>query len=170
MRTMKWIHAGLCAAVLMSGGAALAEQAPSGDQGFLAQALATNRIELQLGRLAIEHAATPEVQAMGQKMIQKHTELGQQLNALALQSGATATAETATEKETVASLVALPGGEFDTVFKKTIDDIHRRELTLYESEAKSATHPELRMLADRRVTALRKNLVDRQPAKQQKDW
>ena len=59
--------------------------------------------------------------------------------------------------------------EFDAAFKRTIDDVHRRELAFYEDEVKSASSVELRGLAERRVTALRKNLVERQ-AKQEKDW
>ena len=46
-----------------------------------------NELELKLGHLATERAASPEVKAMGQKMVQKHTELGQQLRNLARQSG-----------------------------------------------------------------------------------
>src|SRR4051794_29146995 len=95
MRT-KWIKTGLCAGLLLSGGVVLADASPAraaeeryenSDQEFLAQALGVNQLELQLGRLAAERAATPELKAMGQKMVQKHTELGQQLAELSRQSG-----------------------------------------------------------------------------------
>jgi putative membrane protein len=162
---MRLIHAGIFATMVISGGVALAD-----DNAFLTQALATNRIELALGRLASERATTPEVQAMAQKMIQKHTELGQQLSVLAAQSGVRATAETTpSDKETLSKLGALPRGEFDAAFKGTIDDIHRHELAFYEDEVKGASNGELRSLAERRVAALRKNLVAQQP-KQEKDW
>ena len=171
MRTTRWIH-GLLSAVLVAGGAAVAEPAAAaGDRGFLTQALATNRSELALGRLAIERAVTPAVREMGQKMVQKHTELGRQLDerAVAL-SVAVAVDMPAQENATWARLAALPGNEFDEAFKQTIDDVHRRELALYEAEAKRTTSGELHTLVQARVISLRKNLVDRPPAKQDQDW
>jgi predicted outer membrane protein len=92
-------------------------------------------------------------------------------NARAVTLSAAVPADTsAQEKAALARLAALPGGEFDEAFKQTIDDIHRRELALYEAEAKSSTSPELHTLVQGRVVSLRKNLVDRPPAKQEQDW
>jgi putative membrane protein len=171
MRMMKWFHAGLFGVLLVAGGAAVAESGANGDQAFVTEALQTNRIELALGRLAIERAATPAVQEMGKKMVQKHTELGQKLDERAVALGVNVPAELSpTEKTTLARLTALPGDQFDATFKQTVDDIHRRELALYEAEAKHAASPELRALVEGRVTALRANLVDRRPAKKEKDW
>lgn len=172
MRTTRWIRAGILSAALATGGTTLAEPpAEAGDRGFLTRALATNRGELALGRLAIERAVTPAVRAMGQKMVQKHTELGRQLDERAVRMSVAVAAETsAEERATLARLAALPGGAFDEAFKQTIDDIHRRELALYEAEAKSTTSPELHTLVQGRVISLRKSLVDRPPAKQEQDW
>ena len=81
MRGTRWMNVGLCAGLLLSGDVVLAQQSPSkataapynnGDQDFLENALGVNQLELQLGRLAAERATTPEVKAMGQKMVQKH--------------------------------------------------------------------------------------------------
>jgi hypothetical protein len=62
--------------------AATASQAPRNDREFVEKALAINGEEVQLGRLATERASTPEVKAMGEKMVQNHTRLGQQLGDL----------------------------------------------------------------------------------------
>jgi putative membrane protein len=171
MRMMKWFHAGLFGTLLVAGGVAVAESGAKGDQAFVTEALATNRLELALGRLAIERAVTPAVQEMGKKMVQKHTEHGQKLDERAAALGIHAPAELSpTDKTTLARLAALPGAELDATFKQTVDDIHRRELALYEAEARSATSPELRAFVESRVTALRANLVDRRPARPAKDW
>ena len=171
MRTTRWIHVGILSAALAAGGMALAEPAVAGgDRGFLTQALATNRSELALGRLAIERAATPAVREMGQKMVQKHTEIGRQLDERAVALSVAVAANTAQENATWARLAALSGKEFDEAFKQTIDGIHRRELALYEAEAKSTTSRELHTLVQGRVVSLRKSLVDSQPVKQDQDW
>jgi putative membrane protein len=170
MRTMRWIRAGMVAAAIVAGGAALADSA-AGDQSFLTQALATNRLELALGRLAIDRAVTPAVQAMGKKMVQKHTEIGQQLGERAVALSVTLPAETsAADKATFARLAALSGADFDAAFEATVDGIHRRELALYEAEARSTARPELRALVAGRVVSLRKSLGETAPAKQEQDW
>src|SRR5689334_16156682 len=100
MRSARWIQAGLCAGVLLSGSKVPAQASPQaqtqraeGDQDFLKQALGVNELEEQLGRLATERASTPEVKAMGQKMVQNHTELEHQLSELARQAGGSGEAE-----------------------------------------------------------------------------
>src|SRR5258708_39038387 len=87
MRRAGWINTGLCAGLVLSSGAALVRASPAqaaksqarSDQDFLEQALGVNELELQLGRLAGERAIAPERKAMRQKMVEKHTGLGQQL-------------------------------------------------------------------------------------------
>jgi putative membrane protein len=178
----QWIHA-LCAGMLLSGAVALVPSSPAraeqtqyanSDREFLEHALATNELELQLGRLATERAASPEVKAMGQKMVQKHTELGQQLAELARQSGGSANpALSSDQRATVDRVASQSGAAFDSVFKQTVDAEHRKELAMYRDEASRATSPKLRDLAERRVAKLQETITqsDKPSEKPQKhDW
>jgi len=160
------IRAGLCAAMVMSSAGVLAAEAypppkaAEGDQAFLKQALGVNELELRLGRLAAERASTPELKAMGQRMVQKHTELGGKLSELARQAGASGDAELSPEQqETLARVESQSGSAFDAAFKETVDSGHVKELAMYQDEVSHAASPQLRALAEQRVTALQQSMA-----------
>lgn len=154
---------------------AAADGGATADQAFLRAALATNRYELALGRLAVAHAATPPVQAQGKKMLEKHTELGGKLETLAAAAGVRGASElSAAEQATVARLGALPAGGFDGPFVATVDDVHQKELALYRAEAAAppngASSPALRALVEQRVTVLQKSVAEAALRAQKQDW
>jgi putative membrane protein len=163
-RTSSLLRAGLLVTVAlapalgMSGEAA--NQATEGDRAFLQQALGTNELELQLGRLAVNRANTPEVKAMGEKMIKKHTEFGQQLSDLAKQSGLSGTPAMSTDQRATYSRVESQGAaQFDKTFKQTVDAGHVEELAMYRDAVSRADSPQLRALAQRRVTELQNSMA-----------
>ncbi len=184
MRTKKWIHMGLFAGLLsLSGGVVLAAppantadvQHENSDREFLAKALGVNQLELQLGQLASERATTAEVKAMGQKMVEKHTELGQKLAALAEQSGGSGSGELSSDQRAIYDRVASQsGGSFDSVFKEVVDAGHVKELAMYRDEVSRATSPALRDLAQRRVTTLKGTVAQAEASKMKaapkQDW
>jgi putative membrane protein len=182
MRGTRWMNTGLCAGLLLSGGVVIADESTSkataesyqnGDQEFLEQALGVNQLELQLGRLAADRASTPEVKAMGQKMVEKHTELGQQLSGLAKQAGGPGSPELSADQRAIYDRVASQSGTaFDATFKQTVDAGHVKELAMYRDEVSRAANPQLRALAERRVAKLQETVAQAEtPKKQRKhDW
>jgi putative membrane protein len=146
--------------------AATAPQGSAGsDQDFVQRALAVNEGEVQLGQLATERANTPAVKATGESMVQKHTQLGQQLGGLANQLGASPTAElSADQRDTLARLRAVPGSEFDPAFKRAVDEGHAKELAMYRDWLARTDNPQVRKLAEGRVDALQKSLGMTAPA------
>jgi len=181
MRT-RWINTGLCAGLLLWGRVALADESPApaaetqyenGDQEFLERALGVNQLELQLGRLAAERATTPEVKAMGQAMVQKHTELGHQLAELARQAGGSGNAELSSDQRATFDRVASQsGGAFDPVFKQVVDAGHVQELAMYRDEVSRAKSPALRELAQGRVVKLQETVAQAEARKGEPkhDW
>ena len=176
-----WIHTGLCAGMLLSGGIVLAapavsgadEQSQNGDREFLEQALGVNRLELQLGQLATERATTSEIKAMGAKMVQNHTELGRTLTELCRQSGGAGDASMSSEQGAIYDRVASQsGGAFDVVFKQTADAGHVKELAMYRDEVERAVNPQLRELAQRRVVKLQETVAQAETPKRKPkhDW
>jgi putative membrane protein len=183
MRT-NWIKTGLFVGLLLSGGVAFADARPAGsaatqhengDQEFLEQALGVNQLELQLGQLATKRATTAEVKAMGTKMVEKHTELGQQLAALARQAGGSGEPKLSSDQRAIYDRVASQsGGAFDPVFKEVVDAGHVKELAMYQAEASRATSPELRDLAQRRAAKLKETVAQAEASKPKpapsQDW
>jgi predicted outer membrane protein len=173
MRNVQWISAGLCAGLLFSTSASFADgssppttQSPTAaaptDKAFLVRALRVNQLELVLGRMAIKRATTAEVQAMGEKMVKKHTELGWKLSELAQVDPASAPGLSTDQQRTVARLASLSEYDFDKAFKYTVDAGHVEELAMYREEVGRAADPRLRTLAQDRVAALELSMASAQ--------
>jgi len=151
-----------------------ASAAAPADRGFLVRALGVNQTELVLGRMAIERGTTPEVKAMGEKMVQKHTQLAQQLGELAqINPASEPPTLTADQQKTVSRLAAVSDAEFDRSFKSTVAAGHVDELAMYREEVSRAADPRLRALATGRVTALEQTLASASQASvapQKRGW
>ncbi len=174
MKKMTWVKAWLQVGILLVGGTAAAQATASsteqtesgGDAQFLTRALSVNELELRLGKMASERAATPEVKAMGAQMVQKHTEFGQKLADIAQQIGAAGTPELSSEEQvTFTRLESLPKGDFDRSFKETVDAGHVQELAMYRDEVSHAASPRLRALAQQRVATLEQTVAKAAPSK-----
>jgi putative membrane protein len=181
MRT-KWLNAGLLVGLLSPSGLVLTAAAPAsadegryetGDQEFVEKALGVNQLELRLGQLAAGRGAAPDVKAMGRTMVQKHTELGQQLVALSTEPSPSVEL-TGEQQSTFERVASQSGGTFDAVFKQTVDAGHVKELAMYRDEVSHATSPQLRELAERRVTKLQETVaqadMQKSRANKKHDW
>ena len=103
---------------------------------------------------------------MGQTMVQNHMRVGQQLGALATQAGTSPSAElSADQRDTLARLRAQPGNEFDSAFKRTVNEGHKKELAMYRDWLGRTENPQVRTLAEGRVEALQKSLGMATPAR-----
>jgi predicted outer membrane protein len=175
MRKVQWMKAGLCAVVLFTAGSSFADGAPPQtarapaatpvDRAFLARALGVNQTEIVLGQMAIKRGTTLEVRAMGEKMVQRHTELARQLRELAqIDPASEPPALSADQQQTVAQLAAVSAHDFDVSFKNTVGAGHVEELAMYRQELGRAADPRLSALATGRVTALQQSLASASPA------
>jgi putative membrane protein len=138
------------------------------------RALGVNQTEIVLGRMAVARGTTQEVRAMGEKMVQRHTELARQLGEIAQTNPASEPPTlTADQQKTVARLAAVSASEFDRSFKDTVGAGHVDELAMYREELSHAADPRLRALATGRVTALEQSLASASPASappQKRGW
>ena len=111
---------------------------------------------------------------MGEKMVQKHTQLAQQLGELAqINPASEPPTLTADQQKTVARLAAVSDPEFDGSFKSTVGAGHVDELAMYRDEVSRAADPRLRALATGRVTALEQSLASASQASvppQKRGW
>jgi putative membrane protein len=170
MRNVQWMKAGLYAALLLSAGPSFADGAPPrttrapavppADRAFVVRALGVNQTEIVLGQMALERGTTAEVRAMGEKMVQRHTELARQLRGLAqIDPASEPQALSSDQQRTVAQLAAVSARDFDVSFKNTVGAGHVEELAMYRQEARQATDPRLGALVTRRVAALEQSLA-----------
>jgi putative membrane protein len=170
MRKVQWMRAGLCTVFLFSAGPSFAgdaaprttpaSAATPADRAFLVRALGVNQTEIVLGQMAIKRGTTEEVRAMGEKMVQRHTELARQLRELAqLDPASEPPTLSADQQGTLARLAAVSEHDFDKSFKNTVGAGHVDELAMYRQEVRHAADPRLGALATGRVAALEQSLA-----------
>lgn len=185
MRTITWVSRGVTAVVLFALGpsradqpkprAAQSESAKASDDDFVVRALGINQTEIMLGRMAVKRGTTSEVRAMGEKMVQRHTELARQLRELArIDATSNPAPLSPTQQRTVARLATISEHEFNDAFKSTVNEGHVEELAMYRTAATHSADSALRTLAAGRVKALEESLASARPAPaaspESQDW
>ncbi|GAC1427662.1 MAG: hypothetical protein NVSMB62_25590 [Acidobacteriaceae bacterium] len=124
------------AVLLVSGGIAVAQQdmsqgstaASAGDKKFVMKALQGGMAEVKLGQLATEKASSQEVKDFGQKMVDDHTKLGDQMKSVAAQIGVTVPSDvSAKDKALMTKLQGLSGAAFDKAYINAMVADHKED-------------------------------------------
>jgi putative membrane protein len=120
------------------------------DRTFLRQAAEGGLAEVQFGKLAAEKGASDDVRSFGQKMVDDHTRLNQQLVPIADSMGVTVPKHLNKEHQAeYEKLSALSGDTFDKQYIALMVKDHHADLRDFRNQANSTTDPALRQaLAD----------------------
>lgn len=129
---------------LMLGGSptiyAQADQASSADKTFVKTALKGGNAEIELGQLAVQKGSSDDVKQFGQKMIDDHTKLGDQMKVVAGQIGVTPpTAISPMDKALEIKLKSLSGDDFDKAYIKAMVKDHQQDLSDFRKETATGT-------------------------------
>lgn len=119
------------------------------DQDFVRKALEGGAAEVQLGQLAQQKSQSADVKQFGQKMVQDHTQLGDQvMKPVAKQLGVKEpNGLSKKDRQLVASLEALSGPQFDQEYIKAMVKDHKQDLKEFKSEAQMAQDPNVKKAA-----------------------
>lgn len=131
------------------------------DRDFINQAAMGGEAEVQLGQLAAQKAAQPQVRDFGQQMVSDHTQLNQQLMQVAQAKGVTPpTSLDPTHAEMLARLQRLRGAAFDRAYLQGQIADHQTTLALFQNEAANGTDPDLKALAAQAVPTIQHHLEE----------
>lgn len=115
------------------------------DKEFVRKALQGGMAEVQLGQLAVQKGNSDEVKQFGQKMVDDHTKLGDQMKQVAEQMNVKEpTSLSGKDKGTLAKLQALSGDAFDKAYIKDMVKDHKQDEKEFKHEAQSASNPALK--------------------------
>jgi putative membrane protein len=118
------------------------------DRAFVHSALEGGMAEVQLGQLAAQKGTSPEVKQFGQKMVDDHTKLGDQMQKVAQQIGVREPKGLSKkDKELVAKLNTLSGPQFDDAYIKAMVKDHKKDLSDFQSEASNTQNAALKQVA-----------------------
>jgi putative membrane protein len=109
-------------------------QVSSSDRDFVKDLSIANVAEIDLGKLAADHAASPQVKKFAQMMIDDHTKARDSLNALASKHNVMAPALVDSKhRDLKEKLAALKGADFDREYMDAMVDGHKDVLDKLES-------------------------------------
>jgi putative membrane protein len=158
-----------CAAVTVIGmllwlpGLATAKDSQVGvaDQAFAMMAAEGGLTEVQLGKLAMDRAAGPDVKQLAQRLVQDHTKGNQELLAIAETKDISVPKTLDGNHEDVVKLFSrLEGAQFDREFLRYQVMHHEKDVTAFGLQAKEGQDPELKAFAAQQLPVLQEHLQE----------
>jgi putative membrane protein len=129
------------------------------DQKFAMDATQGGMMEVDLGQLATQKAASQAVKDFGQRMVTDHSKANQQLQMIASQKGMSLpTALPADMKQEREKLAATSGAEFDRMYMSHMVKDHEKDVKEFEMQAEKGNDPALRSFAKETLPTLRQHL------------
>jgi putative membrane protein len=134
--------------------------APSGaDKTFASGAASGGLAEVQLGQLAEQKAATPQVKEFARTMVSDHTQANQDLEQIAQQENLNLPKQPYKKERTQAQrLEKLSGASFDKQYMTDMVQDHRKDISEFQREATSGKDPTLKSYAQKYLPVLQKHL------------
>jgi putative membrane protein len=141
-------------------GTSSSKLAPS-DQTFIKKAAQGGLAEVELGKLATEKAASPEVKQFGQRMVDDHSKANEQLKQVASEKGV-AVPEKLSPKDaaTKARLEKLSGKAFDRAYMHDMVVDHTQDVREFRMEAQNAKDPDVKNFASQTLPTLEDHLKE----------
>jgi putative membrane protein len=131
----------------------------SGDQAFVAKALAGGEAEVQLGQLAQEKSQSSDVKQFAEKMVTDHSQMGNKLKPVAKQMGvAVPNGPDRKEKKLMAKLQTLSGQDFDNAYIAAMVKDHKQDLKDFKDEASSGQDPNVKQIAQQGAMIIQQHL------------
>ena len=118
------------------------------DAAFVHDALQNNVAQVEMSQLVQTRSQSPDVQQFGQKMVQIHTELSNQLKPAAQQLGVREPkGPSKKEKQEIAKLQALSGPNFDAAYLTDLAKVQQKNLKAFKDEENNAQSAGLQQAA-----------------------
>jgi len=115
------------------------------DRDFVREALQGGMAEVQLGQLAAQKGSSDDVKQFGQKMVDDHTKLGDQMKQVAQKLGVKEPKDLSKkDRELVAKLQGLSGAQFDDAYIEAMVKDHKKTASDFKHEAGSTQNSSLK--------------------------
>jgi putative membrane protein len=129
------------------------------DTKFLKQAAQGGMAEVALGQLAMQNGSSSEVKNFGQRMVNDHSKANDQLRQLASEKHIDLPQHlSAKDKATQESLEKLSGKQFDDTYMKDMVTDHKKDVSDFQRESKTARDPEIKKFASQTLPTLKAHL------------
>ena len=122
------------------------------DKEFVKSAAETSAIEVHLGKLAADKGSSDSVKQLGKRMVETHTQTGEQLNRAATALKLETPSDTPRKaKKAEDKLAKLSGNDFDRAYAKMAADEQKQAAKEFEREAKNGKVPGVKHFAAKKL-------------------
>ena len=122
------------------------------DVNFIQKAAGGGAQEVANGQMAEKQAKSAEVKNVAARMVADHTRLNKELTALANKKGVTFNTSGVRAQN-------LGSGNFDALYLKWLEQVHRADIADFERAAKSSDDSELKAWAAKALPTLKQHLA-----------
>lgn len=131
------------------------------DKAFVKKAAEGGLAEVRLGELAQQKSNSQDVKAFGQKMVNDHSQLNEQMMPIAQQMGVSSPKELSKkDKKEIAKLENLSGQQFDQAYIKMMIKDHKKDLSEFQNTASRTQNSELKQAAEHGAQVIQGHLQD----------
>jgi putative membrane protein len=129
------------------------------DRNFAEHAMAGGMAEVQMGKLAEQHAQSEAVKSFGQRMVSDHSQANQKLSDATAGLGLSPPKDLPRDqRRNIDKLSKLNGAEFDRAYMATMIDEHKKDLSEFRKQAEKGDNATLKDLAQQTVPTLEQHL------------
>jgi putative membrane protein len=127
---------------------------------FLQKAAEGGTAEVQLGKLAVEKASAEDVKAFGQKMVDDHTQLNNEMSPIAESKGVALPRKMSkADQAEYDKLGTLSGEAFDKEYIAYMVKDHHADLREFRMAAANTNDPDLKVALDNAAKMIREHMV-----------
>jgi len=131
----------------------------SADQQFMMKAAQGGLAEVEMGKLAKDHASSQNVKDFGQNMVDDHSKANDELKDLASKKNVTLPTDVdAKDKATMDRLSALNGAAFDKAYMRHMVSDHKKDISEFQKEASSGSDTDVKSWASKTLPTLQHHL------------
>jgi len=130
------------------------------DEKFVMMASAMDLAEINLGRVAVQHATNAEVKQFGQKMVADHTKSSKELlTVISKKQGLTPATRMDSEHQALLDKLAqLKGADFDQMYMMHMAQDHKKAVALFQHQSKEGKDEDVKAFASKTLPVIQEHL------------
>jgi len=122
------------------------------DVNFIQKAAGGGAQEIENGKMAEKQGKSAEVKSIAARMVSDHTRMNKELTALANRKGVTFNTGGVKAQN-------LGSGDFDRMYLKWLEEVHKGDIADFERQAKSGDDSELKSWVSKNLPTLKQHLA-----------
>jgi putative membrane protein len=131
------------------------------DRQFAQKAASAGMMEVELGKIAQQNAASADVKAFGERMVTDHGKANSELKEVAASAGISLPADMTSEhKSHVNQLQNQKGAAFDRAYVQQMLKHHQKDVAEFEKASQSVTNADIKKFATGTLPTLREHLKE----------